>query len=83
MRESRDETGPVTRISVRSEAELRADLFCKQFGGGGHAAAAGCRMRYIPFAEAVEKTIAAAHAWLDGGALTAIEALENVVNNAG
>jgi phosphoesterase RecJ-like protein len=76
LRERRDETGPVARISVRSEAQLRADLFCKQFGGGGHAAAAGCRMRYIPFHEAVEKTIAAAHQWLDGGALTAIEATE-------
>ncbi len=73
LRERRDETGPVTRISVRAEPELRADLFCKQFGGGGHAAASGCRIRYLPFAEAVAKTISAAHDWLNGGAQRAIE----------
>lgn len=74
LRERRDETGPVARISVRAEPELRADLFCKQFGGGGHAAAAGCRMRYLPFEAAVEKTIAAAREWLNGGANQAIRA---------
>jgi phosphoesterase RecJ-like protein len=73
LRERRDETGPVARISVRAEPELRADLFCKQFGGGGHAAAAGCRMRYLPFSEAIEKTLAAAHSWLNGGVQRAIE----------
>ena len=74
LRERRDETGPVTRISVRAEPELRADLFCKQFGGGGHAAASGCRMRHISFEEAVEKTISAARDWLNGGAQKMIEA---------
>ena len=76
LRERRDETGPVARISVRAEAVLRADLFCKQFGGGGHAAASGCRMRYMPFEEAVEKTISAARDWLNGGAQQAIAASE-------
>lgn len=74
LRERRDETGPVARISVRAEAGLRADLFCKQFGGGGHAAASGCRMRHIPFEAAIEKTIAAAREWLASGAQAAIEA---------
>lgn len=77
LRERRDETGPVARISVRAEPELRADLFCKQFGGGGHAAAAGCRMRYVPFNEAIEKTLSAARSWLDGGARKAITESEN------
>ena len=77
LRERRDETGPVTRISVRCEPELRADLFCRQFGGGGHAAAAGCRMRHVPLAEAIEKIIAAARHWLDGGVRAAMEALEH------
>lgn len=49
LRERRDEAGIVTRISVRSEAGLRSDLFCAKFGGGGHAAAAGCRIRHDAF----------------------------------
>lgn len=64
LRERTDETGGVTRISVRCEPELRADLFCKQFGGGGHAAAAGCRVRYQPFADSVQALRQAACAWL-------------------
>src|SRR5690606_36260606 len=45
FREHLEENGGITtRISVRSQATLRADLFCAQFGGGGHAAAAGCRL---------------------------------------
>ena len=64
LRESCDETGPVARISVRADPELRADLFCQQFGGGGHAAASGCRVRYQPFAESVRVVIEAARAWL-------------------
>ena len=64
LRERIDETGMVARISVRSDPELRSDLFCKQFGGGGHAAAAGCRLRYQPFAESVQTILKAAAAWL-------------------
>ena len=76
LRESQDETGPVARLSVRCDPELRADLFCKQFGGGGHAAAAGCRVRNQPFAESVQRVIAAANAWLD----EVHPAVENAVN---
>lgn len=64
LRERADETGPVARISVRCDAELRADLFCEQFGGGGHAAAAGCRIRHRPFPESVQTVVSAACRWL-------------------
>ena len=64
LRERVDETGMVARISVRSEPELRADLFCKQFGGGGHAAAAGCRLRYQPFADSIQTILKSATVWL-------------------
>lgn len=77
LRERRDETGPVARISVRCEPALRADLFCKQFGGGGHAAASGCRIRYLPFGEAVTKAIQSACDWLAGDAQKAIDAEAN------
>ena len=64
LRERRDETGPHARISVRSEESLRADLFCNEFGGGGHAAAAGCRQsgEFLPI---VTKVIRRANQWLD------------------
>ena len=64
IRERADETGPTARVSVRSDPKLRADLFCAQFGGGGHAAAAGCRVRYRPFEESVKLVIASAREWL-------------------
>ncbi len=64
FRERRDDTGPVTRISVRAVPELRADLFCDEFGGGGHAAAAGCKQRG-PFNDAVRRVVERAIEWLD------------------
>jgi len=64
MRERSDETGPVTRVSVRCEPELRADLFSARFGGGGHIVAAGFRIRYRPFAESVPLIVEAAREWL-------------------
>ncbi|HEX8465991.1 MAG TPA: bifunctional oligoribonuclease/PAP phosphatase NrnA [Abditibacterium sp.] len=64
FRERRDETGPVTRISVRSVPELRADLFCDEFGGGGHAAAAGCKQRGR-FDDAVRRVTERAVEWLE------------------
>jgi phosphoesterase RecJ-like protein len=64
MREKGDENGTVTRISVRSEADLRADLFCARFSGGGHAAAAGGRIRNTPFEESVRIIVKAACEWL-------------------
>jgi phosphoesterase RecJ-like protein len=64
LRERRDESGVVTRISVRSESDLRSDLFCAKFGGGGHAAAAGCRIRHDAFETSVRKVVEAASAWI-------------------
>lgn len=65
FRERRDENGTATRISVRSESELRADLFCGKFGGGGHAAAAGCRVRNEPFEQSVRMVVEAARDWIN------------------
>ena len=64
MRERRDETGPTARVSVRCHPSMRADLFCQKFGGGGHAAASGCRVRFKPFAQAVESLVEAAREWV-------------------
>ena len=64
MKEKGDDNGSVTRISVRSEAVLRADLFCAKFSGGGHAAAAGGRIRDKSFEESVKIIVQAASDWL-------------------
>ena len=64
LRERRDESGPHARISVRAEERLRADLFCAEFGGGGHAAAAGCR-HSGEFDAIVERVIKCANQWID------------------
>jgi phosphoesterase RecJ-like protein len=65
FRERIDETGPVAHISARAEPNLRADLFCALFGGGGHAAAAGCRIRHAPFEASVRRVVEAAKAWVE------------------
>ncbi len=64
FRERRDETGPLARISVRADPNLRADLFCAEFGGGGHAAAAGCKQRG-DFQKAIERVTERARQWLE------------------
>lgn len=64
MRERHDETGPTARVSVRCEPELRADLFCAQFGGGGHSAAAGFRVRHKSFVDSVAYVVQSAAAWI-------------------
>lgn len=38
----REKAGGVFKISVRTNGGIDAAVFCKQFGGGGHPAAAGC-----------------------------------------
>ncbi len=38
----REKNGGVFKISVRTNDGINAAEFCKQFGGGGHPAAAGC-----------------------------------------
>jgi phosphoesterase RecJ-like protein len=75
LRERQEDDGNlITSVSVRSETHLRADLFCAQFGGGGHAAAAGCRIDDLPFAESVRQVTEAARAWVAGGSSKAIAA---------
>ena len=64
MREKWDETGPTARVSVRAQPELRADLFASSFGGGGHAAAAGFRVRHRSFTDSVAFIVQSACAWL-------------------
>jgi nanoRNase/pAp phosphatase (c-di-AMP/oligoRNAs hydrolase) len=43
---------------------MRADLFCQKFGGGGHAAAAGFRVRHKSFIDSVAYVVQSAAAWL-------------------
>ena len=43
-----------TKVSVRSIPGYNAAYFCEQFGGGGHAGAAGCSIRK-PLAEAAKE----------------------------
>ena len=63
LRERRDDNGVHARISVRSDPALRADLFCQEFDGGGHAAAAGCRINGN-FEAAVDRVVGRARAWM-------------------
>ena len=48
-----------TKVSVRSIPDYNAASICEQFGGGGHAGAAGCsiRMPLAQAAEVMEKTL--------------------------
>lgn len=64
LRERMDETGTVTRVSVRCDPDTRGDLFCATFGGGGHAAAAGFRIRHRSFPDSVAYVVQSAAAWL-------------------
>lgn len=64
LRERFDETGTVARVSVRCEPELRADLFSQQFGGGGHAAAAGFRVSHKSFTDNVAFVVQSACKWI-------------------
>ena len=64
FRERRDEHGVMASISVRSVPELRADLFAGEFGGGGHAVAAGFRVKGN-FEHNVEEVLERAQEWLE------------------
>ena len=65
FRERRDENGTLAaRVSVRSVPELRADLFAAEWGGGGHAVAAGFRLKGN-FDRSVEEVLARAQEWLE------------------
>lgn len=54
-----------TKVSVRSIPGYNAAAICQQFGGGGHAGAAGCSIRK-PMAEAAEDMEKALVAWETG-----------------
>lgn len=51
-----------TKVSVRSIPGYNAAYFCEQFGGGGHAGAAGCSIRK-PLAEAAKELEAVLLQW--------------------
>ena len=51
-----------TKVSVRSIPGYNAAYFCEQFGGGGHAGAAGCSIRK-PLAEAAKELEAVLEKW--------------------
>ena len=56
--------GVTASMSVRSVPELRADLFAGEFGGGGHAVAAGFRIKGN-FERNVEEVLERAQEWLE------------------
>lgn len=65
FRERRDENGGLAaRVSVRSQPELRADLFAGEWGGGGHAVAAGFRIKG-DFERSVGEVLVRAQQWLE------------------
>lgn len=51
-----------TKVSVRSVPGYNAAYFCEQFGGGGHAGAAGCSIRK-PLAEAAKELETVLEKW--------------------
>ena len=40
----REKPDGIYKVSVRTNGDIDACQFCKQFGGGGHAAASGCTL---------------------------------------
>ena len=52
------------KISLRTSPPANAAEICKEFGGGGHAGAAGCSFPECSMAEATEKIKAACEAYL-------------------
>ena len=59
LRESGEDN---TKVSVRSIPGYNSAYFCEQFGGGGHAGAAGCSIRK-PLAEAAQELEAVLLEW--------------------
>lgn len=57
------ENGDV-KASLRTNAPANAAEFCNKFGGGGHAAAAGCSFRGQTLAQVEEKLVAECQAYL-------------------
>ncbi len=59
-----EESDAETRISIRTRAPLDATVLAKQFGGGGHARAAGCTL-HEPLSQAKRTFQRAITKWLD------------------
>ncbi|HPF40161.1 MAG TPA: bifunctional oligoribonuclease/PAP phosphatase NrnA [Phycisphaerae bacterium] len=55
----------VVRINLRGEGGVRVVELAQQFQGGGHAHAAGVRIRNTPLKDVIQEVIAAAHESLD------------------
>jgi phosphoesterase RecJ-like protein len=64
------DSGPV-RVSLRSKGQMDVARFAEQFGGGGHARAAGLKLN-VPFEEAEKKVVDAM-----------MRAMENMENKGG
>lgn len=54
-----------SKISFRSEADVRVDEWARSFGGGGHRNAAGAYVKRPTFEEVVEEVIDAASRFID------------------
>lgn len=54
-----------SKISFRSEADVRVDEWARHFGGGGHRNAAGAYVKRPTFEEAIEDVIEAASRFID------------------
>jgi len=54
-----------SKISFRSEADVRVDEWARHFGGGGHRNAAGAYVRRPTFEEVIEDVVAAAPRYID------------------
>jgi phosphoesterase RecJ-like protein len=54
-----------SKISFRSEADVRVDEWARHFGGGGHRNAAGAYVKRPTFEEVIEDVIDAASAYID------------------
>lgn len=56
----------VVRINLRGEGKVTVLALAQQFGGGGHAHAAGVRVRKKPIEQVIREVVAAAHEHLGG-----------------
>ena len=59
------ETDDGSKISFRSEADVRVDEWARHFGGGGHRNAAGAYVKRPTFETAIEDVIEAAPEYID------------------
>ena len=58
------ETDDGSKISFRSEADVRVDEWARSFGGGGHRNAAGAYVKRPTFEEVIEEVVDAASRYI-------------------